>query len=320
MIANVKKVKDVGVFKDYETKKTGLQKDFGKKNFIYGLNTYGKSTLCDIFKDVSYDATDRIQKRLTIPNGTNQDIVINLSDGAGTVKLNGSSWCNNKLKSKLMVFDTEFMINNVFNGTNLIEDRTTKENFTEFILGDKGVALAQEIEELKREIKDEKAKLQGMVPYSQKGESDATIKKYVKQCVEEKIEDLEETKEELSKQIKKNRQRENNRADIKKYKVIEAPDCSKLTKLIKEVEAVRNILETNYSMTADTLVTFEKHIKEACHGLKGAQEWIGQGIHFMADDNVCPFCGQEIADKSLVNRSEERRVGKECRSRWSPYH
>ena len=23
---------------------------------------------------------------------------------------------------------------------------------------------------------------------------------------------------------------------------------------------------------------------------------------------------------SLDNRSEERRVGKECRSRWSPYH
>ena len=24
--------------------------------------------------------------------------------------------------------------------------------------------------------------------------------------------------------------------------------------------------------------------------------------------------------KIEVNRSEERRVGKECRSRWSPYH
>ena len=23
---------------------------------------------------------------------------------------------------------------------------------------------------------------------------------------------------------------------------------------------------------------------------------------------------------ALMNRSEERRVGKECRSRWSPYH
>ena len=24
--------------------------------------------------------------------------------------------------------------------------------------------------------------------------------------------------------------------------------------------------------------------------------------------------------EELLNRSEERRVGKECRSRWSPYH
>ena len=25
-------------------------------------------------------------------------------------------------------------------------------------------------------------------------------------------------------------------------------------------------------------------------------------------------------NKELIDRSEERRVGKECRSRWSPYH
>ena len=28
----------------------------------------------------------------------------------------------------------------------------------------------------------------------------------------------------------------------------------------------------------------------------------------------------EKADRFKMNRSEERRVGKECRSRWSPYH
>jgi len=27
-----------------------------------------------------------------------------------------------------------------------------------------------------------------------------------------------------------------------------------------------------------------------------------------------------MSDHSWVHRSEERRVGKECRSRWSPYH
>ena len=30
---------------------------------------------------------------------------------------------------------------------------------------------------------------------------------------------------------------------------------------------------------------------------------------------------EEFQDvKERINRSEERRVGKECRSRWSPYH
>ena len=29
---------------------------------------------------------------------------------------------------------------------------------------------------------------------------------------------------------------------------------------------------------------------------------------------------EEIIVENLLNRSEEHRVGKECRSRWSPYH
>ena len=36
-------------------------------------------------------------------------------------------------------------------------------------------------------------------------------------------------------------------------------------------------------------------------------------------DSVCDY---ELVDGTdlLLSRSEERRVGKECRSRWSPYH
>ena len=36
-----------------------------------------------------------------------------------------------------------------------------------------------------------------------------------------------------------------------------------------------------------------------------------KGIHIV--DATCPFVKK-------IHRSEERRVGKECRSRWSPYH
>src|SRR5256885_12614264 len=44
----------------------------------------------------------------------------------------------------------------------------------------------------------------------------------------------------------------------------------------------------------------------------------GNGVH--ADSLRAKF-GREIAHGALKgSRSEERRVGKECRSRWSPYH
>src|SRR5437016_9984143 len=50
-------------------------------------------------------------------------------------------------------------------------------------------------------------------------------------------------------------------------------------------------------------------------GLAIAQAIAGAGV------NLTFFVAQSVGKKfSAVLRSEERRVGKECRSRWSPYH
>ena len=35
---------------------------------------------------------------------------------------------------------------------------------------------------------------------------------------------------------------------------------------------------------------------------------------------IRPQSKQKKEHENLLSRSEERRVGKECRSRWSPYH
>ena len=39
-------------------------------------------------------------------------------------------------------------------------------------------------------------------------------------------------------------------------------------------------------------------------------------------DRMAAACSEDPteADRRVEERSEERRVGKECRSRWSPYH
>ena len=35
---------------------------------------------------------------------------------------------------------------------------------------------------------------------------------------------------------------------------------------------------------------------------------------------ICSYDGENVKLYKSPERSEERRVGKECRSRWSPYH
>ena len=50
--------------------------------------------------------------------------------------------------------------------------------------------------------------------------------------------------------------------------------------------------------------TPEAELTDLCPNIEGVQETVPEGYH--ADENG--------------DRSEERRVGKECRSRWSPYH
>src|SRR6266436_4750995 len=39
-----------------------------------------------------------------------------------------------------------------------------------------------------------------------------------------------------------------------------------------------------------------------------------------ADEGWMPQSEEHLAAVDALGRSEERRVGKECRSRWSPYH
>src|SRR2546429_7876245 len=49
--------------------------------------------------------------------------------------------------------------------------------------------------------------------------------------------------------------------------------------------------------------------------------WSSSGLMMCSNLQACVCTSESSMEKvSLKRRSEERRVGKECRSRWSPYH
>src|SRR3712207_391828 len=65
----------------------------------------------------------------------------------------------------------------------------------------------------------------------------------------------------------------------------------------------------------------QRLIQEGAVALVGTyQSAVSQNVAATAERNQVPFViDVSSADEILQQRSEERRVGKECRSRWSPY-
>ena len=57
-----------------------------------------------------------------------------------------------------------------------------------------------------------------------------------------------------------------------------------------------------------------KHALAGLRAISGEQQLLGTLVRVIGS-------GKQALDEVMLEmRSEERRVGKECRSRWSPYH
>ena len=72
----------------------------------------------------------------------------------------------------------------------------------------------------------------------------------------------------------------------------------------------------------DTVTQLVSAIRKAAREVPGAAELIARECsgHDYSKPGKPKIDWDDPAAKEELVRSEERRVGKECRSRWSPYH
>ena len=65
--------------------------------------------------------------------------------------------------------------------------------------------------------------------------------------------------------------------------------------------------------SAQKILKEKKSLEDKLNELKSLEDGL-------SDINVMIEMVEESESREFLTRSEERRVGKECRSRWSPYH
>ena len=300
-IGRIKEIKNIGAFADF---KSGGPLGFEKLTFIYGLNTYGKTTLTDIFQSLKQNNQHLIFDRQTIPFQGAQKITLTEKEQNETdVVFQNNEWGKNKLKSHLEIFGSDFIYKNLFTSFNI--ERKNKENFTQFVLGEEGVKISIEIKDKKQELGEEKRLLKKTIPVYVKDKSVCDIERFINFPVNGL--NLEEIKEKLAQKISELKEEKKRLEEPQKILKMEEPDLYKILEIniISQMDSINNLLKKDYSeIKDDILEKLKQHLELHFSNKDGAENWLKKGISYCKDQTTgnCPFCGQKLSTvQELIN-------------------
>jgi wobble nucleotide-excising tRNase len=300
-IKRIKEIINVGTYKNFIT---GGDKQFEELTLVYGLNTYGKTTLIDIFQSLKDNKSSLINNRKTIPNvNEDQKIILTVSEKNGKeekISFQNSMWNKSNFSDKIEIFGEDFIDKNLFTHSTI--QRDNKENFTDFILGKLGVNKVREIEKEKKKLRGNKSDLKNIVPSFVKGKSTKEIDDFINYLVEEF--DFEDIKKQLIDEETKLQEEEKRLKNPQK--IIDRPQPNELEikkiNILDNIKKINIILEKDYSNIKDeTLKKLNEHINKNFLDSNNAEQWIRKGLEYTKNDN-CPYCGQDLRNaKDLVD-------------------
>ncbi|MCA6126770.1 AAA family ATPase [Thalassolituus oleivorans] len=300
MLRRIAEIKNVGTFSNCVARHIG----FEKITLIYGRNTYGKSTLGDIFYSLEKNEADVITARKSIPvpiDGCAQSVKLQFAsddenENQGISYFRGDSWAQGLREShKLKIFNDAFYHDHVFASRKF--SRETKVNFSQFILGAQGVARANQIKDLRSDKRNHTARKTTLLRdvFADVGNIEAFLASPLIDNPDQQRaqkDALEAEKHELVKQrgglgiIR-------NRPEL----IVLTDDYTSLIRFFDEINGI-------FSTTLDTLHEQAKtqlvaHVEKNFAQSRGGEHWIQQGLKYGKNEN-CQFCGQALLDDALA--------------------
>ncbi|MCK5211724.1 AAA family ATPase [Candidatus Parcubacteria bacterium] len=303
-IRRIKEINNIGTFANFSN---GGSTGFEKLTFIYGLNTFGKTTLADIFQSLKTNDNTIISNRETIPEIASPQKV-NLSvrkygENEADITFAGGAWTENEVSPYLEVFGSDFIHNNVFTGLTI--ERKNKENLTNFILGDQGVQLAEKIRIKKKALGEKKRVLKENIPQYVKTSTEDEINKFIEYNIanldSEKI-DQELTHNKLLLHKEQERLKEPTKITNLPEPNVFTPQVNNLSETIN---TINTLLEKNYNdIKAESIEKLNMHVSNNFTDSDSSKNWIYQGLNLCKNkhEGNCPFCGQELKNaKDLID-------------------
>lgn len=298
MIKRIIKITGVGTFSDFGN---GGRFQFEKLTFIHGLNCYGKSTLCDVFRSFSQDYPELLKKRKTInpkvKKSQKVELAFDLNNKENKAVFQNNAWNKNGFSEIIEVFDARFINDNIFTGLGI--SRTNKENITDFILGEESVRLAKELESLNQKNRKIKKILKVKIDTLEKLIPHFGVEKFVKLNVEEELSGISKSLSTLN--SKKIKLEKNIKEADKIIDKLEPPDLKLKVDAMELFEKVNKLLKKSFEdISEEATEKIAKHIEVNFYQKDGLEErWIKQGLTnycniSQLEKSNCPLCGQSL--------------------------
>lgn len=292
MLKRIQTLRNIGRFQNC---KSGSL-EFGRLTILYGRNTYGKSTLGDVFASIQENDGGLVTGRMTIPHdGYPQHISLSLLPPSSTKEVpltfdNGAWTGGLPAGLGIRTFDDGFIHRNVFVARQF--SRVTKENFSAFVLGEQGVKQAKAIAEKKQArhgASRQRSQLEKLA-FKDAGE----LQSFLKLSPTGTLEDSEAKLLSLSNEYAAVRMQQ------KQIQAIHARDegtaLTWSTDFSDGLSALNQTLELGLEGAhKEAKASVAQHINTAFQQTQGAEHWIRQGVR-QNKGELCQFCGQELTE------------------------
>lgn len=290
MLKRIQSLKNIGRFRNCKSGNL----DFGRLTILYGRNTYGKSTLGDVFASIQGGDSGLITGRMTIPNdGIPQQISLSFlppnSSKEVPLTFDKGAWTSG-LPTGLGIrtFDDGFIHRNVFVARQFSRD--TKENFSAFVLGAQGVKQAKAVAEKKQARQKASRERSQLAKVAFKDVDD--LQSFLTLEPKGTLDESDASLHELMNEHAAVRKRQ------KEIQAIQARDIGTAlpwsTAFSDGVAAINQTLELGLEGAhEEAKARVAHHINATFQQTQGAEQWIRQGVRQNKGD-LCQFCGQEL--------------------------
>lgn len=292
MLKRIQALRNIGRFKNCRS----ASLEFGRLTILYGRNTYGKSTLGDVFASIQKNDGGLVTGRTTIPHdGDPQHISLNLLPPNSTKEVpltftNGAWTGGLPAGLGISTFDDGFIHRNVFVARQF--NRDTKENFSAFVLGEHGVQQAKAVAD-KKQARQKATRDRNQlekVAFKDAGDLQSFLKLSPTGTLEESDAKLHSLLNDHTAVRKQQEQIQAIQARDEGTDLTWRSDFSDGLQVLNQTLGLG--LEGAHK---EAKAKVAQHINAAFQQAQGAEQWIRQGVR-QNKGGLCQFCGQELTD------------------------